>query len=153
MCAALVLSALLAPAPGRDPAEQAALAALEKVGFEEGAQMRQHHVVVLEANLEPPGKQWPPLTAKGLARMAELRHLGSLQLPPRRTTDEHLSALPDLPELRTLILQNTRVTDAGLKNLTRYKKLSSVYLGRSRVTDHGLKTLAGLPALIIRRLH
>lgn len=78
----------------------------------------------------------------GLASLARIETLETLNLAGTRVTDAGLAHLAGLTRLRDLNLRNTRVGDAGLAHLARLVGLRSVVLGATRVTDAGLARLA-----------
>ncbi len=83
----------------------------------------------------------------GLASVADLTALVSLDLCETRVTSAGLSYLRRLRSLRDLDLSNTRVDDEGLAHLRELSNLDSLELEATRVTGPGLRHLAGLSAL------
>ena len=91
----------------------------------------------------------------GLAHLAGLAGLQSLDLSGTAVTDAGLAHLAGLTGLQALHLHGCKhVTDAGLAHLRGLNGLQALHLhGCKHVTDAGLAHLAGLTALQALRLH
>jgi len=73
-----------------------------------------------------------------------------LTLAGNRITDRGLAQLARMTRLKTLDLSATEVTDAGLIHLQGLKSLEAVNLGATRVTKEGLTELqTARPDLLI----
>jgi Leucine-rich repeat (LRR) protein len=88
------------------------------------------------------------VTDKGMRELKGIKSLEWLHLGETQITDAGLKDLKELSSLRILDLSGTKVTDAGLKQLKQMKNLQSVRLINTKVTDAGVKALrAALPQL------
>ena len=83
----------------------------------------------------------------GLAHLAGLTNLQSLDLRKTQVGDAGLAHLAGLTNLRSLDLRNTQVGDAGLANLAGLTNLQSLNLRKTQVGDAGLVHLACLANL------
>jgi hypothetical protein len=145
----LLLGALLASWPWQrlrqrqyDRAEKEAREALDAAGLVVVTEPKTKHVTSVSFR----GR---PVDEPQLARVADLRYLGSLNLAGTRITDRQLCRLGELPRLASLVLSDTAVTDAGLACLRRLDRLESLHLCRTPVTDSGLIHLRPLSQLAI----
>jgi len=92
------------------------------------------------------GVQHVPITDDGLAGLAQLKNLESLDLfSLKQVGDKTVLALERQPRLRRLTLARTEVSDAGLQHLNR--GLESLNLWETQVTDDGMKSLRPLRKL------
>lgn len=87
------------------------------------------------------------ITDSGLVHLEKLRSLQTLTLYNTRVTGSGLASLKGLTSLRQLSLGRTRVDDAGLADLSRLKSLLHLDLADTKVTDGGLAHLRGLADL------
>jgi hypothetical protein len=160
-----LLMTLLAGSPAQDkaqrsPAEQAAIAKIQKLGglVMELAQNDSHlevtylqtdtkfsddHVTPLKdlkdlAHLNLRGQE---VTDAQLAHLKGLTGLTRLHLEKTKVTDKGLENLKGLVNLEYLNLYSTAVTDAGLANLKGMKKLKNLYVWQTKVTMEGAKKL------------
>ncbi|WP_165070095.1 leucine-rich repeat domain-containing protein [Paludisphaera rhizosphaerae] len=99
----------------------------------------------------PPGRGWPILQPKisdaGLAHLAKLPQLHSLDLHNVPITDAGLAVVKNLPSLSSLMLTRTEIQGPGLVHLQSHPTLSSLYISGDMLTDDGLKALAGVTSL------
>jgi|GEM_PF-762545 len=89
---------------------------------------------------------------EGLAHLAELTQLQSLQIGSRRQrlerlTNDGLKHLSGMTRLRMLHLDGTAINDDGLKYLAELPQLSMVSLASTQVSGTGAAPLAKLPNL------
>src|SRR5262245_46803664 len=116
-CLLLVTPAL--PAQGADPKEEAAAAALKKVGG------------TVQTDNASPGK---PVVG--------------VLLSYSKATDDDLAHLKAFPKLRTLNLYNAQsISDDGLKHLEELTGLEELNLGSTKITDKGMERLKNLKKL------
>ncbi len=91
------------------------------------------------------------ITDAGLAELASLKHLASLDIAGTSITDAGLASLKQLPALAHLHLgefdQGTAITDAGLNNIGELTNLTHLDLSGSFLTDAGLAHLKKLSRL------
>ncbi len=89
------------------------------------------------------------MTDAGMAEIAKIQSLKSLDVALDRMTDEGLRSLGKLVSLEVLSLYgNSRMTDNGLKALTQLRSLRHLRLGKEGLfTDRGMDYLAALPSL------
>ena len=92
------------------------------------------------------------ITSAGLLHLKNLTTLRSLHLERTQVGDEGITNLAGLVNLEYLNLYGTNVTDKSLEHLTRLKKLNRLYVWETKVTDAGVAKLAkALPELRIVR--
>lgn len=88
------------------------------------------------------------ITSAGLVHLKSLRKLRRLHLERTRVDDKGIAHLAGLIHLEYLNLYSTKVTDQSLVHLSRLKKLTQLYVWQTKVTDKGVaklkKTLPGL---------
>ncbi|MEQ8790983.1 MAG: CsgG/HfaB family protein [Pirellulaceae bacterium] len=93
----------------------------------------------------------------GLAHLADLRSLRTVQLVRADVTDAGLVHIGRLATLERLEIVETSVTNKGLAELLNLKRLSRLRLegplGGEKFSDHALKTVSGLPSLWILELY
>ena len=70
-----------------------------------------------------------------------------VDLEGAQITDAGLASLAALPNLETLDLSETQITDTGIKTLAKFKKLRDLYLGGTRISDAAAATLARMTHL------
>ena len=89
------------------------------------------------------------MTDAGMAEIAKIQSLKSLDVFHDRMTDEGLRSLGKLASLEVLCLYgNSKMTDDGLKALTQLRSLRHLRLGMEGLfTDHGMDYLAVMPSL------
>lgn len=87
------------------------------------------------------------LTDKGLAHVAALKNVVSLNLRDTKVTDAGLVHLKGLTTLRTLHLERTQVGDAGIAHLTGLSNIEYLNLYETKVTDASLVHLEKLKKL------
>ena len=109
---------------------------------------------IVETDDKAPGKPvilvWFPnvkITDAGLAPVAALTQLQTLNLWGDGVSDAGLVYLPKLTQLRRVNLPYARVTDAGLVNLEGLSQLEVLDLSDTNITDAGLVHLKGLTKL------
>lgn len=90
------------------------------------------------------------VTSAGMATVARLPAVESLDLTSTNVGDEGLKALTGLRSLRRLNVTNTPVTDAGVAHLARMGELTDLELNDTRITDDALAAVKKLTKL--RRL-
>jgi len=90
------------------------------------------------------------LTDAGLAHVAALKNVVSLNLANTNITDAGLTQVAGLTKLRRLHLEKTGVGDEGIAKLKSLADLEYLNLYRTKATDRSLTELAGLKKL--RRL-
>jgi hypothetical protein len=97
---------------------------------------------IIDRTAQPWAPKWlaNPVDA-GLAHLAGLRSLQSVELGDIRVTDAGLKHLEKMTDLRDWGLFGTSVSDAGLAHLAGLRSLQSVELGDTRVTDAGVQEL------------
>lgn len=83
----------------------------------------------------------------GLANLAGLSRITSLNLRNTDVSDAGVRHLEPLSSMQTLVLDNTPVSDEGIQHLKRMHKLEILYLHGTQITDEGVETLSQLPAL------
>lgn len=89
---------------------------------------------------------------KGIAHLARLTDLKTLNLSWTGVADEAMNPLGDMKRLRTLNLRATRLTDIGLIPLARLSGLAVLDLRETHVTRGGLSRLKrALPKLRVLR--
>jgi hypothetical protein len=90
----------------------------------------------------------PKVTDLGLVPLARLSELEDLSLANQRAlTDAGLAALAGLPRLNSINLSGTRIGDAGLIHLRKCPSLRFLDLKNTDVTDAGLISLRDLRSL------
>ena len=92
------------------------------------------------------------LTNEGLERVAELRHLETLDLFNTNLSDEGLAAIADLPQLSSLNIAGTEVSDSGVAVLKQLPRLEQLHLGWTAVGDAGCSEISKLASLKILEL-
>ena len=93
----------------------------------------------------------------GLAQLAQLTHLRSLELDSRMDldpqtnrvyySDSGLRALSPLRRLERLVVGSPRITDEGLASVAQFHRLKDLELSASGVSNDGLRHLAALASL------
>ena len=109
--------------------EQAAVAALEKVGGrvqQFGSGTRVYFVTNAQ------------VTDADLQHLKRLDNLQTLDLSGEHLTDAGLQHLNGLENLRSLTLWGKQFTDAGLEHLNGLRNLEYLHFGRSEIGDVGL---------------
>ena len=89
----------------------------------------------------------PAVTDDGIAHIAKVRSLVSLDLERTQATDRCLHELIDLKELRQLFMSRTRVTDIGVSRMRGLAGLESLGLANTAITDAALVDLGSMPRL------
>ena len=90
------------------------------------------------------------ITDTALETIAGLRNLTRLRLQNTAVTDDGVARLAALPLLESLNLFGTRVTDAALEPLAAMKPLRAVYVWNTGVTGEGVARLkAARPTLVV----
>ncbi len=87
------------------------------------------------------------VTDAGLASLAELTTLWSLNVSNTEVGDESVASLSRIANLRGISLRGTNVTDEGLKHLNQNVLLRSLSLERTQISDKGLQYLSQLRSL------
>lgn len=87
------------------------------------------------------------ITDAGLAHLAKLPQLQSLNLTDAAITDAGLAAVENLPNLSSLALSRTDVRGPGLAHLQSRPALTYLYISGDTLTDEGLTALAGVTSL------
>jgi hypothetical protein len=88
-----------------------------------------------------------PLTGDGLGKLARLDDLVILDLGRTKVTDEGLARLKGPKHLKELLLPGTPVTDKGLAVLGKLSELEELDLSETAVTNAGLAEVKGLKQL------
>jgi len=81
------------------------------------------------------------ITDAGLAHLAQLKDLESLDLEATPVSDAGIEKLADLPRLRSVTLNRTSVTDGVTTTLARLKTLRSIALKQTSVSSASLDAL------------
>jgi Leucine-rich repeat (LRR) protein len=92
------------------------------------------------------------LSASGLAKLAPLSKLESLDVTALPLSDADLDVLKQWPNLNRLVLKDTKLTDAGLPRVARAKGLRHLDLTNTKVAGTGFEAvgqLADLEVLIL----
>jgi Leucine-rich repeat (LRR) protein len=84
------------------------------------------------------------ITDQGLKHLRGLTRLERLDLSGTRVTNEGLASMATLTALSSLNLSNTQITSAGLVHLSKLVHLKELQLSASQVDDEGLNHLASL---------
>jgi serine/threonine protein kinase len=82
------------------------------------------------------------ITDAGLARLAGMKKLKTLQLGNNDITDKGAQFLAALPRLQNLDLQSTSISDRGLDQILLLPELTLLSLARTRITDVGVDALS-----------
>jgi len=89
-----------------------------------------------------------PATDKGIAHVAQLTELRSLDIGGNKLTDAGLSQLAKIKSLEELDLQGEHITDAGMGHIGELTNLKSLRFGEAMmITDQGMAKLAALQSL------
>jgi hypothetical protein len=155
-----------------EPADAAALAAIEKlggwaraiaadsddweVGFLLGSRKLTDeglvHVAALKKNIVSLNLKDTKITSAGLVHLKGLTKLRQLHLEKTAVGDVGMVHLKGLANLEYLNLYATKVTDKSLDQLTGLTKLKRIYLWQTAVTDEGVARLEkALPGLKVER--
>ncbi len=103
-------------------------------------------VVVVEVDFDGKGK-----VEEGLAYVAALKHVRTLDLSMSKVTDAEVGQVAGLGQMQVLNLNFTGVTDAGLEHLGGLKGLRTLFLHGTKVTVAGVKRLqVALPGCAIQ---
>lgn len=86
------------------------------------------------------------VTDAGVADLAPLKNLASLELPPA-ATDASLDTISQWDSLQAVGLYATKITDGGLEKLTALKKLAWLSLAGTGVGDRGMKHVGTIDSL------
>ncbi len=109
------------------------------------------HVAVLD-NVASLNLRDTQITGAGLVHLKGLTSLRFLHLERTAVGDEGIEHLAGLTNLEYLNLYSTNITDKSLEHLTGLKKLTSLYVWQTGVTDEGVARLErALPDLKIVR--
>lgn len=99
----------------------------------------------------PSGRGWPVVQPRisdaGLAHLAKLPQLHTLDLHGVPITDAGLAVVKNLPSLSFLMLMNTDIQGPGLVHLQSHPTLGSLWISGGMLTDDDLKALAGVTSL------
>ncbi len=87
------------------------------------------------------------ITDQGVAHLAGMEQLESLELTPCPLQNTSLATMGSLRSLRRLDISGSRITDAGLHHLRELDSLHSLDIAQTEVTDAGLPSLAAIPSL------
>ena len=87
------------------------------------------------------------ITGAGLAHLAGLPNLETLEVSDSNVDDAGLARLSGVTKLKALKLRATEITDAGLTHLSGLKALETLDLSHTRIAGPGLVHLRGLTAL------
>ena len=136
----------LPDAPGTSKSNEAAVAAIEKLGGDVTFDAKSGEVVNVDLD-----NAWM-LTDAGLLHLKEMTSLRALLLVNTRITDVGLEHLKGMASLRGLGVKNTQITDAGLEHLKDLTSLPTLDLARTQITDAGLEHLKGMTSLRDLRL-
>jgi len=137
----ILLIALLA-APQAEAADAAVLASLKKNGALVLPYPGKADHFEVEFHLR--GRD---LTDEGLADVAALKNVVTLNLRDTKITGAGLVHLKGLTQLTRLHLERTKIDDAGIANLASLQNLEYLNLYGTEVTDKALDHLAGLKNL------
>ena len=147
---ALALVAILMAGCGRplgNPAESAAIAAIEKLGGKVEVDQQLPDKPVIKVYLHS-----TPVTDADLVHIAQLKQVQNIFLAKTQITDAGLEHLRDAHGLKTLGLNATAVTDGGLIHLTGLTNLKTLNLQDTKVTAAGVAALKRkLPGVTIAR--
>ena len=97
--------------------------------------------------------RWPRITAAGLANLRNASQLTGLELHGEKIDDQGLASLAGLKHLRSLNLAYTDITDAGLKHLAKLAYLKELVLTGTRIDGSGLADLPDLDDLETLKLN
>ncbi len=86
------------------------------------------------------------ITDSGIAKLAVMPHLQTLNLPSQ-ITDRAMPALSRFPALRRLDLSFTAITDQGIGALAKMSSLQELYLNDTKLTDASLPHILQFPGL------
>ena len=131
----------LPDAPGTSKSNEAAVAAIEKLGGDVTFDAKSGEVVNVDLD-----NAWM-LTDAGLLHLKEMTSLRALLLVNTRITDVGLEHLKGMASLRGLGVKNTQITDAGLEHLKDLTSLTTLDLARTQITDAGLVHVKGIAKL------
>jgi Leucine-rich repeat (LRR) protein len=92
------------------------------------------------------------VTGPGFEALTALKRLQAVDLDETPVTDDGVACLARLPKLAVLDLNKTAVSDVALEHLRHNENLVSLGLYGTRVTDSGLASLAGVKKLAALRL-
>lgn len=136
----LFIAGLASPAPSAEPSD--VKAAIERLGGSVRPFGGDHEELEVEFHLR--GRK---LTDEGLASVAPLKNVVSLNLRSTKITSGGLVHLKGLAKLRRLHLERTEVGDEGIEHLLGLVDLEYLNLYATRITDKSLERLAGLRKL------
>ncbi len=148
-----------------DEAEEAAIAALKKLGGDvspssvsfRDAEVTDADLVHLKAMPGVTNASFigcKKLTGAALEHVDKgMKGLTTLYLPNTGVGDAGLGHLKGMAKLANLYLSGTKVGDRGLEHLRGVKSLRVLYLDKTKVTDAGLDHLSGLGGLVTLSLN
>jgi hypothetical protein len=84
---------------------------------------------------------------RGLANVAGLTKLTTLNIPMTKLTDAGMVHLKNLTYMRSLVISATSITDAGLVHIANMHHLEILNLSSTNITDAGLAHLANMQYL------
>ena len=138
----LASGAVVAAADAVDPAEQAAVAEIRKLGGSVRKISSKNDDQAVEFQFG--GAE---LTDAGLVHLTRVKNLVALSLKGTKITDAGLVQLKGLTQLRRLHLEKTAVGDAGIAHLAGLVNLEYLNLYGTKVSDKGLVHLKNMKKL------
>lgn len=83
----------------------------------------------------------------GLANVAGLTKLTTLNMPNTKVTDAGMVYLKNLVKMKSLVVSATNISDAGVANLVNMRDLEILNLSSTNITNNGLKYLQNMTRL------
>lgn len=90
------------------------------------------------------------ISDRGIANIAGLTNLTTLNMPMTKLTDAGMVYLKNLTSMRSLVISATNITDSGLVHLANMRYLDILNLSSTNITDAGLQHLSNMT--ILRKL-
>lgn len=87
------------------------------------------------------------ISDRGLANVAGLTRLETLNIPMTGLTDAGMVHLKNLTRMKSLVISATDITDAGLVHIANMHGLEILNLSSTNITDAGLQHLANMQGL------
>jgi Leucine-rich repeat (LRR) protein len=97
------------------------------------------------------GRLWldgTKITNDGLAHLAKVKWLKSIDLRRTDVTDEGLAHLSQMPSLVRIDLTGHKITDDGVAHLAKIPSIHTLDLSGTAITGSGLRHLAKVPTLL-----
>ncbi|HUW18604.1 MAG TPA: hypothetical protein VMW16_04815 [Sedimentisphaerales bacterium] len=87
------------------------------------------------------------VSPEGMASVGKIKSLTELDVGGRHITDAHIAKLAECDGFKSLALHDCPVTDAGLAHIAKLKSLEKLTIWNMQVSGDGLAFLKELPAL------